>query len=135
MTNGEREASGPGDQDLAEHLGERALPATLAAASPGHRPAQLPEEGCYLAVVPEGVVVVGGSAAGSARPGPSASSASGQMRAACVCRSSRSRTRPGHALPRHLPGAASPGNPDRLARAKYCARLKLNAVVMEDALL
>ncbi len=112
----------------------KALPAALATAVRGC-PAQLPEEGCYLAVVPEGVVVVGGSAVG-------AQHGLQTLRQLCV-RAGAGRVRVPKLTIEDAPAMPFRGtyqggvtaNPDRLARAKYYARLKLNAVVMEDSLL
>jgi len=111
-----------------------ALPTALAAAV-RDCPAQLPEEGCYLAVVPEGVVVVAGSAAG-------AQHGLQTLRQLCV-RTGEGRVRVPKLTIEDAPAMPFRGtyqggvttNPDRMARANYYARLKLNAVVMEDALL
>lgn len=111
-----------------------ALPAPLGAAARAC-PAQLPPEGYYLAVVPEGVVVLGGSAAG-------AQYGLQTFRQLCV-RAGEGRVRLPKLTIEDAPAMPFRGtyqggvtaSPDRLARAKYYARLKLNAVVMEDALL
>lgn len=130
-------ASGPGLL-IGTPEGLRAVAATLPAALAtvvNASPTVLPEEGYYLAVRPEGVVLV------------AAREVAGQyglqtLRQLCA------KAGDGHwripqltisdapAMPfRGTYQGGDTANPDRLARAKYYARLKLNAVVMEDSIL